>query len=121
MLQQSFRLRSSVDFSKTYKYGRSINSANFYIKYLATKQPVSKLAVVISKKVAKKAVVRNKIRRRFIEAIRQKWQIITPGYNIIITIKSDVSSKNQAEIQAEILNSLKRAHLINETKSNNPN
>lgn len=121
MFQRSFRLRSSVDFSKTYKYGRSTNSTNFYIKALATKQPVSKLAVVISKKVAKKAVVRNKIRRRFTETIREQWQTIQPGYNIIITIKSDISSQNQADLQTEITTCLKRAHLINEKKPNHPN
>lgn len=47
-----------------------------------------RVAVVVSKKVSKSAVTRNRIRRRVYESVRNT-QNINPGTDIIITIFSD--------------------------------
>ena len=112
MLKQSFRLRSSTDFNKTYKFGRSTNAATLYIKALQTRQPISRCAVVVSKKVAKKATDRNKIKRRVAEIVRVNWDKITPGYNLIISLKQDIATLDQSKLEHEVLECLKRAGVV---------
>lgn len=47
---------------------RSTNSKNFFLKTAPSNE--SKVAVIVSKKVSKKAVVRNKVRRRVYSIIK---------------------------------------------------
>ena len=113
MLAQSYRLRSSTDFNKTYKFGRSTNAASLYVKCLQTRLPISRVAVVVSKKVSKRAVVRNRNKRRVVEIVREHWSQIKPGFNVIISMKQDVSDSLQQELIKEVLDCLKRAGLMN--------
>lgn len=46
----------------------------------------SRIAVVVSKKVSKKAVVRNRIRRRIFETTRRSLHILSQPTDIVITV-----------------------------------
>lgn len=46
-------------------------------------------AVVVSKKISKSAVVRNRIRRRIYEQIRLHNQLVPAGTDLVVTIYSD--------------------------------
>lgn len=48
----------------------------------------SRFAVVVSKKVHKSAVGRNRIRRRFYETIRHQLPRIRPGMDIVVIVVS---------------------------------
>jgi ribonuclease P protein component len=50
--------------------GKTENTSLFVIKYLYNKEEISHFGVIASTKISKKAVIRNKIRRRIYEAIR---------------------------------------------------
>lgn len=50
--------------------GKSIDTPLFAIKYLYNRDKISHFGVITSQKISKKAVVRNKIRRRIYESIR---------------------------------------------------
>lgn len=112
MIARGFRLRKATDFSKTYKFGKSYNHTQLYIKALHTQLPSTHLAVVVPKKVSKRAVVRNKARRRIYEICRQNWSQIIPGYTIIITAKTDLTSMKPAELNSVILEGLKQLKVI---------
>ena len=55
-----------------YKYGQTARSQQLTMRYhLHEKRQTYRCAVVVSKKVEKSAVARNRIRRRIFEVIRQ--------------------------------------------------
>ncbi|MEK7599561.1 MAG: ribonuclease P protein component [Patescibacteria group bacterium] len=60
-----------------------------------------RVAVVVSRKVNKSAVVRNRIRRRIYEVVRQSEASIEAGTDLVITVFDD----KVAEIEAQKLQS----------------
>lgn len=108
MIAKDFRLKKATDFSKTYKYGKSYNHPELYIKSLKTGYKTSKFAVVIPKKVTKLAVKRNRARRRVYEILRTNQSNIISGYNIIITLKSDLSHLSPKQLTDILLQGLKK-------------
>lgn len=58
------------------------------VRSVTSKQPTSRIAVIVSKKVYKQAVKRNRIRRRIYNIVRHELPVITRSYDITITIFS---------------------------------
>ncbi len=108
MIARDLRLRRASDFAKVYKYGRSFGTKDLFIKAIKTNYDLSHTAIVVSKKVSKKAVVRNKIKRKGIELLRKRWDRLKPGYNIVVTVKKDISGATEAEFEKQIFFCLER-------------
>lgn len=107
MITKELRLKKATDFSKTYKFGKSYNHPELYIKSLKNGYKISRFAVVIPKKVTKLAVKRNRARRRVYEILRTNQPNIVGGYNIIITLKSDLSSLTPKQLTDILLQGIK--------------
>ena len=73
MLQKKYRLKKHSAFTATYKL-RNIASDDFFCVYLGKHKDIqdlpTKFAFVVSKKVHKRAVVRNRIKRLMRESVR---------------------------------------------------
>lgn len=108
MIARDFRLRRASDFARVYKYGRSFGTKDLFIKAIKTNYDFNRVAIVVSKKVSKKAVVRNKIKRKCIELLRKRWDGLKPGYNIIVTVKKDMSGATEAELVKQVFFCLER-------------
>lgn len=67
--QHRFQGRGSLNF--VYKRGTSARVEYLVLRHSSARQPDYRLAVVVSRKVSKAAVVRNRIRRRLYEAVRK--------------------------------------------------
>ncbi len=116
MIARGFRLRKATDFSKTYKFGYSYNNSSLYIKALPSKSPVSRFAVVVPKKVSKKAVERNRSRRRIYEIIRLNLIRIHPGYTIIITVKTNLEYLSPQQLETILLDGFKSLKILGKSK-----
>jgi ribonuclease P protein component len=66
------------------------------------------VAVVVSKKVSKSAVVRNRIRRRVIENIRLLEDQISQPYDLVVTIFDEKVATMPAEELTDVLKNLLR-------------
>ncbi|MDP4038553.1 MAG: ribonuclease P protein component [bacterium] len=88
MLARPLRLRAASDFNKVYKLGRSAHGRFILAKALDNRLDISRCAVVVSKKISKKATLRNRAKRRINEIVRKNWQKINPGFNIVIVAKA---------------------------------
>lgn len=84
MLAKKFRLTKKKEIEKLFKQGRSSFDDKLGIKMLANKQEYNRFVVVVSAKVSKKAVIRNKIKRRLSEIARLQYSHIRPGYDLFI-------------------------------------
>lgn len=109
MLSRPYRLRQTRDINRVYGKGKYGAGGTLFVKALKKNSEGNRLVVVVSKKVSKKAVVRNKIRRRLSAIIEAKWQTLVPGYDIVVTVVSDISELEQAELEHALTLALKRS------------
>jgi ribonuclease P protein component len=75
---------------------QSSNFPSFSVRYDKNDEGL-KVAVVVSKKVDKRAVVRNRIKRVILEAIRKEIETSTPMSLIFYAKKQAAESSNLAE------------------------
>lgn len=112
MLPRAHRLTKETDFKLLAQEGQSFYSPLFTIKILKAKDADSRFGVVISAKVSKKAVVRNKIKRRITEIIRLALPKIKSGFDVMILVKTVVAEKNYQEIKEDIEKLFKKANIL---------
>lgn len=89
MLSSLYRFHGHGSLRYVYKNGVAIRSRQLTIKY--TQNPHrkhSRFSVVVSKKVYKRAVGRNRIRRRLYEVLRDQLPIIPPAHDIVLIVTS---------------------------------
>jgi len=72
MLPRLNRLNKKQDIEKVFRSGRSVYAGALGLRLCPNKLPITRLAVVTSLKVSKKAVDRNRLKRRLREIIRQE-------------------------------------------------
>ena len=70
MLSSRFRFHSRGGVRYVYRHGKTIRASKLSLIHAENSRGFQRFAVVVSKKVEKTAVSRNRIRRRFYEAIR---------------------------------------------------
>lgn len=104
MLSFSHRFHGHGSLRYVYKNGQAIRSHLITIKYVKNShRKHSRFAVVVSKKVHKSAVGRNRIRRRLYEIIRQELpQIKTPHDIVILVFSSEVLTLPKDDLAALI-------------------
>lgn len=72
-----------------------------------------RLAVVVSKKVSKSAVVRNRIRRRLYEAVRGLENDMNEPHDIVLTVFSEQMAEIPSnKLQSSVTSLLKQAKII---------
>ena len=87
MIAQSNRFHGPNSLKTLFRRGRSIKLDYLVLRHIANKQRLDfRLAVVVSKKVDKKAVVRNKIRRRLFELCRRRLPDFEVGVDLALIV-----------------------------------
>lgn len=93
---------------------QTLRSQNFALKYReSTKKNNYRCAVVVSKKVHKSAVQRNKIRRRIYELVRElEPKIINQTDFVIIAYNDELTTQPIKEVKNNLTNLLSKAKII---------
>ncbi|MCI5066287.1 ribonuclease P protein component [bacterium] len=92
--------------------GKKIFSKGFLVCYRIEPGSESRMAVTVSKKVHKRAVVRNRIKRRVREIFRRLRRELPPGTAMVIIARGSAVECSFAECEAQILRSLASHGLI---------
>ncbi len=112
MIKKAFRLpKNEIKFLQ--KKGDLSHSLFFIVKEKENQGKNSKIAVVVSKKISKKAVIRNLIRRRTYEAFRiiLKEENLNPKKDFIFIAKKGILEKDFWEIKKDLLKTLKNGQI----------
>lgn len=89
MLTQKHRFHGHGSLRYLYRKGISVRSSYITIKYIHNpRRKNSRYTVVISKKVVKSAVRRNRIRRRIYEIIRLELPTLKDNHDVVVMIFS---------------------------------
>lgn len=113
MLAREFRFHGHGSLNYLHRNGRSVRHTLMLIKYVPNKYRGSvRASVSVGKKVSKKAVVRNRIRRRIYEVLRKNWDHIMSHNDFIVTVFSaDVAVMPTDELERIVVRLLKQAKL----------
>lgn len=111
MLKKIHRINKTRDFQRVYRTGKTVHSPALVIKFL--KSPKFRAAFVVNKKVSKKAVERNRIKRAVREEIRLKRENLEVGDYMLVAKPAAVSCSNK-DLRSGLLQALKKAYLWHE-------
>jgi len=95
MLPRLNRLKKKKDFEVAFKQGKGFKQGFLYLKIRKNNLDASRFGFVISKKFSKKAVIRNKTKRRLSEIIKKKLLEIKKGMDIIIVVMPGAENEFQ--------------------------
>jgi ribonuclease P protein component len=113
MISQVHRFHGHGSLRYVYQNGKVVRGPLCSLKYIRNEKRKNwRLAVVVSKKVHKSAVKRNRIRRRLYEAMRLEAKDID-AYDIVITVFNEQLAEIPAtEITKLIKSQLRQAGII---------
>ena len=115
MLAKKYKITGAKDFNRVQVNGKVFQSENFGIAYIdrGDKDP-SRFGFIVSTKIAKAAVDRNRFKRAMSESVRLNNLYINPGYDIVFLAKTSITRVPTAEIMKEVKNSLIKASLMHQ-------
>jgi len=90
------------DFERAFSVGKTIGGSLLRVRYLPSTRTRSRFAVVVSAKVSKRAVVRNRIRRRIWAVIAASDFLIPSGLDIIIISSPEAAKAEYPAIKQEV-------------------
>lgn len=108
MFNQKNRLRKTKEIEKTFKNGKSFYNDILGFKVLKNDLEESRFCIVVSAKVSKRAVDRNKIKRRIRSIIIKKLKQIKKGFDVIVIVNKNIVDLNFSELEKNICFSLKK-------------
>lgn len=108
-------LRGSRAFQPLFVKGRTIKTPHFLIKYVKQDGDEVRVGVIVTKKVAPKAVQRNRVKRQVRECMRSIADFFVGGADVVVTPLT--SAVTFGEMRAEIASYLKKADLLRRSPS----
>ena len=100
MLEKKNRITKKKDFDSIFKTGKGFKQGLLYLKTKKNNLDSSRFGFIVSKKFSKKAVERNKIKRRLREIIRKELPKIKKPIDVIIIINPGLENDFQKLEQA---------------------
>ena len=88
MLAKKYRFHSRGGVRYVYQKGKTVRTPKMSLVFTKNTRGFTRVAVVVSKKVEKTAVGRNRIRRRIYEAIRVNFEYIPKETDYIFVVFS---------------------------------
>ncbi len=110
MLAAPHRLRRPADINRVHARGRYGRADSLHAKVLTNGLNLSRGVVVVGRKVSKKAVVRNRLRRQLAAQLAELWATVPAGYDLVITVHAEPAA-NPAGLKKQLEQALTAAGL----------
>lgn len=108
MLAKKYRLPKVVKFNNA----SFVSMPEFVAKVKPNKLLFNRLGVIISKKIDKRAVVRNRIKRLIHTIVQELQENTKQGYDILIIIKKNALGKTKENFYIIIKQFLEKGNLL---------
>ena len=110
MLKKRYRFHSRGGVKYVYQKGKTVRSPKMSLVYTKNTRGFTRVAVVVSKKVEKLAVDRNRVRRRVYEVIRKNLGSFPDATDYVFVVFSrDVKRMNIGELEKVIIGLVEEA------------
>ena len=112
MLSKKYRFHSRGGVKWVYQHGKTVRSPKAALVFAPNERGFTRFAVVVSKKVEKTAVGRNRIRRRIYEVLRLNFDLIPKKTDYVFVIYSkEIMKMSFSELEGVL------GKLVEESKS----
>ncbi len=109
MIAKTNRFHGRKAITRVYQKGKAVRGQFCAARYINNRHETYRAAVVVSKKVAKTAPSRNRIRRRIYEIIRHQAPTILTNQDVVITVFDErLATTPNNELEAIITKLLKQ-------------
>lgn len=103
MLASKYHLKGKKNFEMILSKGKFVQSESFGIAFLPSEdKAISSFGFIVSTKISKHAVLRNRVRRAMSEAVRFLMDKVKPGYNAVFLAKGQSLKKSTDELMREV-------------------
>jgi ribonuclease P protein component len=99
MLPLKYRLKKKKDIDRVFKEGKGIKEDFLFLKFTSNNLGNSRFAVIVSRKISKRATIRNKIKRKIRAVISQKLPKIKKGKDCVLIALPGLVSRDFFEIE----------------------
>lgn len=111
MLPRAHRLTAAKDFARILGKGRPFRATGLMMKVVRNDLDVSRVGFVVSTKVSKKAVIRNKLKRRMRDHMRKVIAVLPPGLDVVFVARPEAAKFDHAQVIGAMNEALRRAQL----------
>lgn len=114
MLSQPYRFHGHSSLSFVFRKGHSVRGSLMMVRTIRNdRQKNCRVAIIVSKKIAKRAHDRNLVRRRLYEVMRAALPNVTQPYDIAIMVTNKQAvAMPYAQLQQELLHLLGSAQIM---------
>lgn len=111
MIARAYRFHGYGSLRGVYRRGQTVRGPVLSLRFeRRDPERAYRLAVVVSRKVHKSAVVRNRIRRRIYEIVRQQPPKLLAGYDMVFTVFSaELADMEQSQLEQNVKSLLRKA------------
>ena len=117
MISRKHRLSKDKDINAVHG-GEKFFTNHFVIKYIPNNLNYSRFTILVSNKVSKSAVIRNRVKRFVRGLFVSSFKDIKPGYDILLSVSASViSDKKQFDkdkIKGSVAYALNKTNLLND-------
>ena len=113
MLPKEHRLTRSKDFARVRRFGRSAGSHLVVLYALPRDSPNRRIGFSVSKRVGK-ATIRNLVKRRLREAVRNNLAAIPAGVDLIFIARPPAAGATYAQIEETVAYLLRKVAAVRE-------
>lgn len=106
------RIKKTNEIKKVLKDGKKKKIGYLLFKFIENNLPISRFAIIISSRVSKKAVKRNKIKRQISEILRQYRKFFKKQIDGVFVCLPGIENQNFSEIKKTIEEILKEAKIL---------
>lgn len=112
MFAKENRLTKDKDFDNAFKNGRSAYDKTLGLRAVKNNLNVNRFGILISAKISKKAVERNKLKRRIREILKNIVFSDNSGYDIVVIALPGSAQKDFSELEQSLGGVLRKLKLI---------
>ncbi len=111
MLKKQNLIRKQKEFEQVFEKGKYVRDKELVLKVCKNNLESSRIGVVVSSKVSKRAVFRNKLRRQLKAVFLKEQKNIVLGYDLVVISLNKNKDYTYQEIESSFLKLLKKLKL----------
>ncbi|MFC1701102.1 ribonuclease P protein component [Patescibacteria group bacterium] len=112
MLPRKYKLKKKTDFKKVFDKGKYYQGRFISLKILKNDLEISRFGFIVGLKISKKAVDRNRIKRRLENTVQIIQKRIKFGFDVVVMVRPEIIEKKYTEIKENLLDLFKKSGLL---------
>jgi ribonuclease P protein component len=112
MLKKENRLTKKNEFDNVFKRSKASSGRFVFLKVLENDLGISRFGFIVSSKISKRAVIRNKIKRRLREIIQKNIINIEKGLDVVILARPNIINCDFGEIKEDTERLFKKLKIL---------